>query len=789
MLVDGSYKSLLQGMSQQPARARLDGQCTLMENMVADAVDGLRRRPPIEYIANIGTYNVNNKIYNYDTGLEQYVIVFGTDASVKVFDLDGVEKTVNNQGAAYLPANPKANLRMTTIGDYTIVANNLVDTALKADTHAAVSAALLYFKDGGEYGRRHRVTIDGVVRADYTTPGGATPATDAAQTGTTWVANQIYAQLVAAGLGATYTFSLKENVILIKRVSGTTPIDVTISDDRGNLLAIVVQEETSKTSDLPLYARPDMVTVITGGGTSDVDDIYMKAVWSGGSSTALKEVVWRETVKRGIQYKFDEATMPHVLVRLLDGTFYFGPLDGGTYGGTTLETWRERASGDTSSNPVRAFAGEPIEFITSFQERLVLLSGDFLIMSSTSSFFNFWNVTATALLKSDPIELANPATKATKLKIALQQSKNLIVFSDDTQFIVGGASGVTPETAAMSIATSFQSDLGSVPVASGSNVFFGITYGVYGGVRELFTDSITAAQDSRKITEHVKRLIGGNITLMQVNSNLGLLALLTDDQKDIVYIYQFLWDGEKRLQSAWSYWTTGGSDVEHFFFKGSNFYFMAHDTTTDEYCIGKMDTADEAETGLDFNIYLDRKATAIPDGNKQFTIPACYIPSDEIVVVRGADCNYPGMSAQIADITSNVVTLVDTVGGTVHYGRKYSSRYKPTMPLMKDRNGIAITKDRLIINDLNISYKNSGPFKVKVTDEWNNATEQEYTGRVTGAINNIVGEINTTSGSFQAGIRKDRNYAEAEIYTDSYLPLSLIDIEWSGQFTKRGRRL
>ena len=68
-----------------------------------------------------------------------------------------------------------------------------------------------------------------------------------------------------------------------------------------------------------------------------------------GSGTNLQEVVWRETVKRGIQYKFDEDTMPHALIRLADDTFYFGPLNGGTYGGTVIEDWRERGANEHTS--------------------------------------------------------------------------------------------------------------------------------------------------------------------------------------------------------------------------------------------------------------------------------------------------------------------------------------------------------------------------------------------------------------------------------------------------------
>jgi hypothetical protein len=47
MNFDGSYKSLLAGVSQQVPSARLDGQLSMQENMLSDIVSGLRRRPGV----------------------------------------------------------------------------------------------------------------------------------------------------------------------------------------------------------------------------------------------------------------------------------------------------------------------------------------------------------------------------------------------------------------------------------------------------------------------------------------------------------------------------------------------------------------------------------------------------------------------------------------------------------------------------------------------------------------------------------------------------------------------
>jgi len=43
--LDGALKSIIQGVSQQTPRERLDGQVSLQTNMLSDVVRGMRRRP------------------------------------------------------------------------------------------------------------------------------------------------------------------------------------------------------------------------------------------------------------------------------------------------------------------------------------------------------------------------------------------------------------------------------------------------------------------------------------------------------------------------------------------------------------------------------------------------------------------------------------------------------------------------------------------------------------------------------------------------------------------------
>lgn len=132
--VSHTVSSLLNGVSQQPAIARLASQLEAQEDCYSSLVAGLSRRPPLEHLAKLALASsvsaYNNAIVhsvNRDN-IERYTIVI-SNGNIEVFDtLTGVSKTVNKpQGTAYLnTADPQTNLRVLTVEDYTFIVNRTV---------------------------------------------------------------------------------------------------------------------------------------------------------------------------------------------------------------------------------------------------------------------------------------------------------------------------------------------------------------------------------------------------------------------------------------------------------------------------------------------------------------------------------------------------------------------------------------------------------------------------------------------------------------------------------------
>lgn len=130
-LVSYSIPNLSNGVSQQPAALRLPTSCEEMTNAWPSVLSGLQKRPPTEWVANLGITVANTAaghlIRRDDTSFQYVVIVSGSD--LKVFDLQGNPQTVTfPYGKAYLnqAASPIDSLRFMTFGDYTFIANNAV---------------------------------------------------------------------------------------------------------------------------------------------------------------------------------------------------------------------------------------------------------------------------------------------------------------------------------------------------------------------------------------------------------------------------------------------------------------------------------------------------------------------------------------------------------------------------------------------------------------------------------------------------------------------------------------
>jgi hypothetical protein len=251
-------------------------------------------------------------------------------------------------------------------------------------------------------------------------------------------------------------------------------------------------------------------------------------------------------------------------------------------------------------------------------------------------------------------------------------------------------------------------------------------------------------------------------------------------------VYQTLWQGGERVQSAWSKW-----EFKHPF---ETVYIVDNILTGiyrkgNDYHLAKLDLSDDPyPTTAPFNMYADFMIYDLtPNGSNEITYaPGNGLTADDLVAVCANTGTYPGRELQITSVVGDTVTMNNTYGD-VNVGVRFESKYVPTMPTIKDENGITISTEGLMLSFFLISTAHSFGFDFDVESDYRDTTTQAIRTSVIGGMN--VGEVEMEDGTYNVSILEDAAMVTTTIKTDNPYPLNIIDIEYRGQFTKRGQRL
>ena len=135
--------NLYQGLSQQPDEQKSPGQVRNAENVIPDIVDGLSKRPGLEFIKTLASVPTNGTWFHYyrDEVEGSYVGKVSTDGSVlmwKCSDGSPVSVTVNDSAGTYLAHAAGSNdIQALTVKDTTFLLNRSVVTEMLASPLSA----------------------------------------------------------------------------------------------------------------------------------------------------------------------------------------------------------------------------------------------------------------------------------------------------------------------------------------------------------------------------------------------------------------------------------------------------------------------------------------------------------------------------------------------------------------------------------------------------------------------------------------------------------------------------
>ena len=90
---------------------------------------------------------------------------------------------------------------------------------------------------------------------------------------------------------------------------------------------------------------------------------------------------------------------------------------------------------------------------------------------------------------------------------------------------------------------------------------------------------------------------------------------------------------------------------------------------------------------------------------------------------------------------------------------------------------------------MQVSYEDTGFFKVQVTPEARSTFEYEFTGVVLNQASSTIEDVILSDGTFRFPIQSKNDRVTITIVSDSYLPAAFQSAEWEGYYTIRSRRI
>lgn len=780
-LIKDDISGFIGGVSQQPDKLMFPNQSKSLINMNPDPISGNSKRKPTQHIKRLmNALLIHPQTHTIIKEDERYN-VYLTGNNISVFDLDGNEKTVyygsngeddeaiKQELLKYVTTNnPLKDLAMTTIGDYTFILNKTVAAELSDENYPNPypSSALIFVKQG-DYSIDYNVTINDVQVAAKTTSD-----TSKADLKTNSIAQALYDQMVTE-LGTTeWKFSKLNSTILIQRLDGKD-FKIRTSDSNSDRNLFTFYKETENFTSLPVVAPNGFVIKITGNNGDTSDDYYVQ--FSTTDGTDFGSGVWKECCSPDVKYHIKPESMPHALVREADGSFTFKRID-----------WTDRKSGDEDTAKTPSLFGNRVQEVFTHKGRLACLASDRSIYSDTEDIFSFFKRTVLTKLDTDPIDVSSNS-KMVLLKHSLPLNNDLLLFSPSAIFTISGGDMFSNSTVTIDLTKEYPCSSLCKPISLGDMGLFVYENGNYSGIYEIYPSS-SGSIAVRSITEQIPCYLPQNIYKLTGSTQNNIMCLFSKDEADSIYVYNYYYSSETKVQSAWHKWTLNGKILSGEFVDNNLYLTVQYD---DGVYLEKINVmSKQEENNLDFLVHLDRKAEIQGNYNIEtnittFTMP--YTPIKEITVVdpkTGFSLDY--------DSEGNVLEITGDYSQGVIVGNTYKSLWELGTIYKRQQTSSGASKvieGLLMLGDIDLTYLNSCEFKVRVTPAYTSQTAStySYSGIVAGTSSALLGKVTPHSDSFLVPIMARNEDVKIEVINDGYLPCCFVSLTWLGEFNIRGQ--
>lgn len=774
---ESSYKSLLQGVSQQVPRERLPGQLTAQDNMLSDVVSNLRRRPGATYRFSASTsgHTANNvKAWYTDiAGFQVHVMLNSTTGAIGIFDTSFNPLAIFPE-VPYVKADDAWHIRATTIGDDFFICN-VGKKPVAVPGGLDTSKQGFFFIRTAAFSKTYSVTLSdssGQWTYTYTTPDGTT-AGDAALATPEYIIQQLVAAINSPGSHIAATASGATAGV----ISANPDLAITTTSG-SNYMVTSGASNMQSVSDLPPTLPTSMDGYIMTTG-HEKGKVYYR--YDAASQT------WLEDGAPGSATEIQN--MPITLT-------YDDDLQAWTIDNQSGGIFEGRYAGDDDTNPDPEFLKRGITGMGSYQGRLVLLSGPMVSLSGSNRPRRFYRSTVADLRDDDCIHVGASANSSAAYEYCIPFQKDLLLFSSQYQALIpSGNQAITPRTATVVLTSTYDADTEAEPIPLGRTVMYPapISEDFY-GIMEMLPSNYTDSQyTSVNVTQHIPKYMGGRCRFGVSSSVVDMAMFGTTGDPRTLIIHEYSWDADEKVQQAWHRWTFE-YDVAAAYFAGSSvvvlFVNQGHliGCTLDPRAGSTMVNTDRRPF---MDLYSFQDVT-----DHVVNLPAWLTTFDPAITDKLRLSQAQGdLSGEPVGFTVESPTELHTVlsygDGRVALGVPFKSSVSPTPPLVKDANDVVVSSNKLTILRYLITTTGSAEYKVLVRDTHNTTPEAIEAGTLFWSSAELeLGHARVGDDAVAVvPLRTRASSTTLSIYTEDLGELNIIGLEYICRYNQKlGRR-
>lgn len=838
MKAANSYASLLRGVSQQVPQDRAEGQHNEQVNMLSDPVNGLVRRhgsiwqaeqlvpvAPAD-LADAQTDTNSWVSYDFDTGGKEYSVLYRTAArpansSLPVMyvynktDKVWLTRQFDPTDLAFDSTEVGGISALTAVGKYLFFAGNTVPatgTVTPVWDTTGNHKAVAWIR-GGAYSRTYTVTVKTAtasITRSYTTPTasyqGVLDTSDIMTTDveytkkvndrvnaynaavTQWIgtsAAAIQPEAIAAQLDLAFNgsglFYVRQGSHLCFSL-GVLSIEVSDGGD-GSLIRGVAQSIESVDATSVIHAAGHVVRV---RGKNSSEAFYLKAVpkLAGTNAGTFSEVTWVEAagVDQAVTGGLCYATIVGNEIHMASNATILNNLTPGAH-----PTFSPATVGDLDTQPVPSFVGKTIDYLGTFQNRLIIGAGALLALSKTEDYLNFFRSTVLTVPGDDPFELLAQGSEDDTIRHSVLYDRDLVLFGRKRQYAIQGNMAVTPTSANLSVMTNYEGVSDAAPIAAGSYIFYAKRGEGFSSVHQIQPGQTENTPESFPTSSQLDSYLGGGIIeLASATGSPSYVFLRTTGARNSIHVFTYLDKQDGRKLDSWSRWDFNaalGPVIGMSVVVDGVLVYHLRESTNGNQVFTVADFV-PLDTLLSKRPYLDSNRSLNVLGSPNHSISSGNY--DEWVVALGAATskrfNGTGL-ANLGPFVSQYPSEPDKI-----VGAKQAAYFSPTNPFMRDNKEKAILSGRLTVTKKVLAFKESSGFSWTVTYRNAVVSDAEFSGRILGDPTNAIGREPVSTGQFSIPIGRESRQYQLTVFARKWLPLTVTGLEWVGQWFNRVQR-